>query len=256
MFKWARIGLYVGILFLYIPILFLIAFSFNESEYPGVWTGFSLKWYKTLFANKQLFRCLLNSFKIATIAATLSVFLGTVAALRVIKTRKNFIKNLLLTPLATPEVIVGFSLLLFIVAIRKLIGWPRYYGIQTIIIGHIALTIGYVLMIVHSRLKEFDVHLEEAALNLGATPFQTFYYITFPIIMPALLSGWLLSFALSLDDVVLSGFLSGPGATTLPMLVFSSVRMGITPELNALATLIILSVSFLAIIFAILIRKK
>ena len=255
MHKLGRFGLFIGIIFLYMPILFLMIFSFNQASFPGVWTGFSLQWYKDLFSNKQVFLCLLNSFKIATISASLSVLLGTLAAIRVVKSKKSFIKNLLLTPLATPEIIVGFSLLLSIVTFKKLIGWPKY-GIQTIIIGHVTLTIGYVLMIIHARLKDFDVHLEEAALILGATPYQAFIYITLPIIMPSLISGWLLSFALSLDDVVLASFLSGPGATTLPMLVFSQLRMGITPELNALATMIILVVSCFALFFAFLLKKR
>jgi putrescine transport system permease protein len=254
--KLGKIGLWVGLVFLYTPIFFLIVFSFNEASYPGIWTGFSLRWYKTLFSNQQVFHCLINSFKIATISAFISVFLGTIAAIRIVKSRLRFIKTLLLTPLATPEIIVGFSLLLLIVAMRKIIGWPQYYGVQTIIIGHVTLTIGYVIMIVLSRLKDFDTHLEEAALNLGATPLQTFYYITLPIIMPSLFSAWLLSFALSLDDVVLASFLSGPGATTLPMLIFSNLRMGITPELNALASMIILVISSIVILISLVFRKK
>lgn len=249
-------GLWTGLVFLYAPIFFLVIFSFNEATYPGVWTGFSLKWYQTLFANKQAFNCLINSIKIATVSATLAMVLGTMAAIRIVKAQQRFLQNLLLMPLATPEVIVGFSLLLCIVAMRKTIGWPHHYGMPTIIIGHVTLALGYVLTIVSARLKDFDHHLEEAALNLGATPVQTFFYITLPIIAPALASSWLLSFALSLDDVVLASFLSGPGATTLPMLVFSNLRMGITPELNALASMIILVVSFLAMMFAFVFRRR
>ena len=255
MLKIGRAGLIIGIIFLYLPMIFLVVFSFNRETFPGVWTGFSLQWYKALFSNKQVMLCLFNSLKIATISACFSVFLGTLTAIRIIKSKKTFLKNLLLTPLATPEIIVGFSLLLSIVTFKKITGWPKY-GAQTIILGHVTLTIGYVLMIVHARLKDFDTHLEEAALILGATPYQAFLYITLPIIRPALLSGWLLSFALSLDDVILASFLSGPGATTLPMLVFSQLRLGITPELNALATMIIFAVSCVSLVLFCLLKPK
>ncbi|USO02051.1 MAG: ABC transporter permease [Alphaproteobacteria bacterium] len=250
MHKILKLGLWIGIIFLYFPILLLILFSFNEAHYPVVWTGFSLKWYQQLFSDKQLFHCLINSLKIATISATISTILGTLAAINIVKSRKNLLKHLLMMPLSTPEVIIGLSLLLFIVGIRKITGGPTY-GMQTIIMGHITLTVGYTLVIIHARLKTFDAHLEEAASNLGATPLQTFYYVTLPIIMPALASGWFLSFALSLDDVVLASFLSGPGVTTLPMLVFSSIRMGITPKLNALATIITACVLLAVVIFSV-----
>lgn len=255
--KFGFVSLCLGYTFLYAPILFLVIFSFNESQYPGIWTGFSLKWYRMLFGNVYLFNSIINSFKIATIAATIAVTLGTLAAISLLRTKKKYLGYLFVMPLATPEVITGFSLLLLFVAFKSLIGWPNCQGMTGIIIAHTTLAIGYVLMIVQSRLKEFDIHLEEAALDLGASPLQVFFQITFPIIMPALLSGWLLSFALSLDDVVLASFLAGPGSTTLPLLIFSNLRMGVTPEINALATLIILSISFIITILAgIFLRKN
>lgn len=233
----------LGYSFLYLPIILLIVFSFNESRVVNVWQGFSTKWYQVLFQNEQLLNAMWVSLKIATISASLSVVLGTLAAVSIIrlgKFRGKAIFGILTTaPLVMPEVITGLALLLLFVALEQTLGWPEGRGVSTIAIAHTTLCMAYVTVVVRARLMDVDTSLEEAALDLGAKPLKVFMTITLPLISPALISGWLLAFALSLDDLVIASFVAGPGSSTLPMVIFSSIRFGISPQINALATLII-----------------
>lgn len=233
----------VGFAFLYIPILSLIVFSFNESKLVTVWSGFSFKWYGALLDDDELLQAAWLSLKIGLLTATASIVIGTWAGFVMARFGRfkgfTLFTGMINAPLVIPEVIQGISLLLLFVALEQLIGFPKGRGMLTIWIGHVMLCISYVAIIVQSRLKEMNRSIEEAALDLGATPLKVFFVITVPLISQAILSGWLLSFTLSIDDLVLSAFLSGPGSTTLPLVVFSRVRLGLNPEMNALATLFI-----------------
>jgi putrescine transport system permease protein len=240
-------ALILGYAFLYLPIALLVAFSFNDSRLVTVWSGFSLRWYVALWNNERLVEAALLSLRIAAIAATGATILGTLAGfalarLRAFPARKLF-AGMVAAPLVMPEVITGLSLLLLFVALDQAIGWPAGRGADTVAIAHTTFATAYVAVVVRSRLADFDTTLEEAALDLGARPWKVFFVITLPIIAPALVSGWLLAFTLSLDDLVIASFVSGPGATTLPMVVFSSLRLGLTPELNALASIMLLAVA-------------
>ena len=235
-----------GFAFLYVPILILILFSFNNSAIMSVWGGFSLRWYEELFNNEQIIEASLLSLRIAAISATFATILGTMAGL-VISQVRNFRGRLLFSgllgaPLVMPEVITGLSLLLFFVSLQELVGWPGSRGASTITLAHITFSMAYVAVIIQSRLTDMDHSLGQAALDLGAKPHQVLIDITIPIIAPAMISGWLLSFTLSLDDLVLASFTSGAGASTLPMVIFSKIKLGVTPDVNALATMIILIV--------------
>jgi putrescine transport system permease protein len=233
----------LGFVFLYVPILSLVIFSFNESKLVTVWSGFSTRWYAALLDDDELLQAAWLSLKIALMTATASVVIGTWAGYVMARFGRfkgfTLFTGMINAPLVIPEVIQGISLLLLFVAMQQLLGWPKGRGMLTIWIGHVMLCISYVAIIVQSRLKEMNRSIEEAALDLGATPFKVFFVITIPLISQAILSGWLLSFTLSIDDLVLSAFLSGPGSTTLPLVVFSRVRLGLNPEMNALATLFI-----------------
>ena len=236
-----------GFAFLYIPILSLIVFSFNESKLVTVWAGFSTKWYGALLQNEQILGAAWLSVRIAFMNATVAVCLGTLAGF-VLARMGRFRGRLLLTgmttaPLVMPEVITGLSLLLLFVALESMIGWPQGRGVTTITIAHITFSMAYVAVIIQSRLSSVDESVEEAAQDLGARPAKVFFIITLPIISPALVSGWLLAFTMSLDDLVIASFVSGPGSSTLPMVVFSKVRLGVSPEINALATIIVLLVA-------------
>ena len=248
----SKTWLIIGFGFLYLPMLILMVYSFNESKLVTVWGGFSTKWYGQLFKNEQMLDAVLMSLKIAAASASMAVVLGTMAAILLVRYRKfkgkTLFTGMITAPLVMPEVITGLSLLLLFVSMAQLIGWPAERGALTIWIAHSTFNMAYVAVVVSSRLKEMDESLEEAAMDLGANKLKVFFLVTLPIIAPALFSGWLLAFTLSLDDLVIASFVSGPGATTLPMLVFSSVRMGITPEINALATLLILSISFITLL--------
>lgn len=232
-----------GFLFLYIPIISLVVYSFNESKLVTVWSGFSLKWYGALLHDDELLGAAWLSLKIGLLTACASVVIGTWSGFVLARFGRfrgfTLFTGMINAPLVIPEVIQGISLLLLFVALEQMFGWPKGRGMLTIWIGHVMLCVSYVAIIVQSRVKELDRSLEEAALDLGATPFKVFFVITLPLISQALLSGWLLSFTLSIDDLVLSAFLSGPGSTTLPLVVFSRVRLGLNPEMNALATLFI-----------------
>lgn len=240
---------FLGYVFLYAPILVLVIYSFNASSLVSVWSGFSLKWYHSLFKNESLLQALFASFEIAAMSATLATFLGTMASISMVRYKRfrgrTLFSSLLSSPLMMPDIITGLGLLLFFVSLSHVVGWPEHRGLATVTIAHTTLGVAYVYLIVKARLKEFDRSLEEAALDLGAKPLNTFFSVTLPIISPSLLAGWLLSFALSLDDLVLASFLSGPGATTLPMVIFSSLRLGLSPEINALGTLLIAFIALL-----------
>ena len=237
----------LGFLFLYIPIISLVVYSFNESKLVTVWSGFSLKWYAALLQDDELLSAAWLSLKIGLMTAFASVVIGTWAGFVMARFGRfkgfTLFTGMINAPLVIPEVIQGISLLLLFVALEQMLGWPKGRGIVTIWIGHVMLCVSYVAIIVQSRVKEMNKSLEEAALDLGATPLKVFFVITLPLISQALLSGWLLSFTLSIDDLVLSAFLSGPGSTTLPLVVFSRVRLGLNPEMNALATLFISAVT-------------
>lgn len=233
----------LGFSFLYAPIVSLVIFSFNESRLVTVWSGFSTKWYGELFNDPQLLGAAWLSLQIAAIAATIALVLGTLAAIALVRFRRfrgrTLFSGMVSAPLVMPDVITGLALLLLFVAMESLLGWPQGRGMLTIVIAHATFCTAYVCVVVQSRLSDFDRSLEEAAMDLGASPLRTFFDITLPIIAPALISGWLLGFTLSLDDLVIASFVSGPGSSTLPMVIFSKVRLGVSPDVNALATIII-----------------
>jgi len=232
-----------GFAFLYIPILLVVIYSFNDSRLVTIWGGWSIRWYIELFNNDNILDAALLSFRIAAVSATFATMMGTLAGIVLTRIRqfrgRLLFTGMIASPLVMPEVITGLSLLLFFVSLQQLIGWPGQRGVNTITIAHITFSMAYVAVIIQSRLTDMDESIEEAALDLGAKPIRVLWDITLPIIFPAMISGWLLSFTLSLDDLVIASFVSGPGATTLPMLIFSKVRLGIAPDINALATILI-----------------
>lgn len=221
--------------------------SFNDSRIVSIWGGFSFRWYFALLENEKIIEATLLSLRIAFISATIATVMGTLAGLALTRMGRFrgrvLFTGMIAAPLAMPEVITGLSLLLLFVTLHDLIGWPGERGATTIMIGHITFAMAYVAVIVQSRLMSMDESLEEAAMDLGGTPFRVTFDITLPLIVPAMLSGWLLAFTLSLDDLVIASFVSGPGASTLPMWIYSKIRLGVTPDINALATVIILVVS-------------
>ena len=236
-----------GYAFLYLPILVLMVYSFNDSRLATVWGGFSTRWYSALLQNDQILDAALLSLQIAVVSATLATVLGTLAALglnRMGRYRgRTLFTGMIAAPLVMPEVITGLSLLLLFVSLQELTGWPGSRGANTITIAHITFSMAYVAVIVQSRLAAMDHALEEAAMDLGGRPFAVTRDITLPLISPAMAAGWLLAFTLSLDDLVIASFTAGAGASTLPMVIFSKVKLGVTPEINALATIIIAIVS-------------
>ncbi len=246
-FSFSSFMLVAGLLFIYLPMLILVIYSFNESKLVTVWGGWSIKWYVGLLDNTQLMGSVARSLEIACYTAVAAVALGTLAAF-VLTRISNFkgrtlFGGLVTAPLVMPEVITGLSLLLLFVAMAQMIGWPQERGIVTIWIAHTTFCAAYVAVVVSARLRELDLSIEEAAMDLGARPWKVFFLITIPMIAPSLAAGGMMSFALSLDDLVLASFVSGPGSTTLPMEVFSAVRLGVKPEINAVASLILLAVS-------------
>jgi putrescine transport system permease protein len=238
----------LGFAFLYLPILLVVLFSFNDNRLVTVWSGFSLRWYGELIQNERILSAARLSIVVAAVSATIAAVLGTLAALVLVRFgrfRGRLVFGAMLgAPLVMPEVITGLSLLLLFVALDAATGWPGERGLATIIIAHATFATAYVAVIVRARLAEIDRSLEEAAADLGATPLTIFRCITLPLIFPALVAGWLLAFTLSLDDLVIATFVTGPGATTLPMLIFSSMRLGLSPQINALASILI----FIAIV--------
>ncbi|MCW8278211.1 ABC transporter permease subunit [Pseudomonas sp. PCH199] len=246
-FGFSKMMLVFGLSFIYLPMLILVIYSFNASKLVTVWGGWSFKWYAGLLDNTQLMGSVGRSLEIACYTAVAAVALGTLAAFvltRVTRFKgRTLFGGLVTAPLVMPEVITGLSLLLLFVAMAQLIGWPMERGIVTIWIAHTTFCAAYVAVVVSARLRELDLSIEEAAMDLGAKPFKVFFLITIPMIAPSLAAGGMMSFALSLDDLVLASFVSGPGSTTLPMEVFSAVRLGVKPEINAVASLILLAVS-------------
>lgn len=236
-----------GYAFLYIPILSVIVYSFNDSRLVTLWGGFSLRWYRSLAQDSDILAAAMLSLQIAVISATAATALGTLAGLALNRlgrfNGRTLLTGMITSPLVMPEIITGIALLFLFISMGHWIGWPAQRGATTITLSHITFSMAYVAVVVRSRLGSLDPSLEEAAMDLGGRPLRVFFDITVPMIAPAMLSGWLLAFTLSLDDVVISSFVSGPGSTTLPMLIFSKVRLGVTPDINALATVIIVLVS-------------
>ncbi|WP_411037021.1 ABC transporter permease subunit [Shinella sp. BYT-45] len=257
MSTWSRFNIasvVLGFAFLYLPIVLLVVFSFNESKLVTVWAGFSTKWYVSLFNNQGLIDAAWVTIRVALVSASVATALGTMAALALVRyTRfrgRLLFSGMVYAPLVMPEVITGLSLLLLFVAI----GFDR--GFWTVTLAHITFSMCFVTVVVQSRLLSFDRSIEEAAMDLGATPVKTFFEVTLPIIAPAVLSGWMLALTLSLDDLVIASFTSGPGATTLPMKIYSQVRLGVTPEINAACTLLIGLVAVGVVIASIMTKRR
>ncbi len=256
MTRWSSfniISIIVGFAFLYVPILLLVIYSFNESKLVTVWAGFSTKWYAQLLHNQAIIDAAWVTLRVAFLSASFATILGTMAAISLVRyTRfrgRVLFSGMVFAPLVMPEVITGLSLLLLFVAI----GFDR--GFWTLTVAHITFTMCFVAVVVQSRLISFDRSMEEAAMDLGATPLGTFFQVTLPVIAPAVFSGWVLAFTLSMDDLVISNFTSGPGATTLPMKIYSQVRLGVTPEINAVSTILI-SVVTIGVIAASIITRR
>jgi putrescine transport system permease protein len=245
--RWFGRGwLSAGFLFLYLPIVALVVYSFNDSPIPNLWRGFTFKWYVALANDRELLSGLWLSLKIAFLTACGSVVLGTLAAFTLVKYRRfrgrTLFSGMVNAPLVMPEVVVGLSLLLMMVTVQRALGFPER-GLFTIWLGHLLLGMAYATVVIQSRLQAMPPQLEEAAMDLGARPHQVFWLVTLPMIAQSLVSAWLLTFTLSLDDVVLSAFLSGPGSTTMPLVIFSRARLGLNPSVNAIATVIIVIVA-------------
>ncbi|WP_309682314.1 CcmD family protein [Polaromonas sp.] len=257
--NFGRLWMGLVYLFLYIPLFFLIVFSFNSTRQDGVFTGFSLRWYQALLADSRLVEGFTLSLKVALITGTLSVVLGCFAAFVLVRylrfTGRTLFYGLVNAPLVMPEVIIGLSLLLLMVAVQRTLGWPDR-GFITIVSGHTLLGMAYATVVIQSRLGEVDRSLEEAAMDLGCRPVQVFFLVTLPNIAPALVSAWLLTFTLSFDDVVISEFLSGPGVTTLPQVIFSYARRGVNPSIYAAATLLIAAVSLGIIAYSVFMLRR
>lgn len=248
-----------GFAFFYIPILSMMVYSFNASRLATVWGGFSTKWYVSLFSNKQVIEALLLSLKIALVSASVATVIGTMAGIVLARfTRfrgRTFFSGLVIAPLIMPEVITGISLLLFFIMMADWIGWPGARGFTTITLAHITFSAVFVTTIVQARMVQSDRAIEEAAMDLGSRPWQVMFDVTLPVIFPAILSGWLLAFTISLDDVVITAFTTGPGSTTLPLLIWSKVKLGVTPDVNALATLMVLAVGIGVVAAAIIMNR-
>ena len=255
----SRLWLLMVYLFLYIPLLFLVVFSFNSTRQDGIFTGFSLRWYEALLADSRLVDGFFLSLKVALLSGTLSVVLGTFAAFVLVRYLRfggrTLFYGLVNAPLVMPEVITGLSLLLLMVFVQRLIGWPDR-GFITIVVGHTLVGMAYATVVIQSRLSEVDRSIEEAAMDLGCGPMQVFFLVTLPSIAPALISSWLLGFTLSFDDVVISEFLSGPGVTTLPQVIFSYARRGVNPSIYAAATLLIAAVSLGIVVYSVFMLRR
>jgi len=238
-------ALIFGYAFFYVPIASMIFYSFNKSRLATVWGGFSTEWYGKLLDNQQVLDAAWLSLRIAFVSATIATILGTMAGMALARFAgfrgRTLFSGLVSAPLVMPEVITGISLVLFFIALNGMIGWPTR-GFTTITLAHITFSLSYVTVVVQSRLASMDRAVEEAAMDLGSKPLRVLFDVTLPIIAPAIIAGWLLSFTLSLDDVVITAFTNGPGTTTLPLYIFSKVRLGVTPDMNALATIIVVLV--------------
>lgn len=252
-------ALVFGYAFLYIPIILLIIYSFNESRLVTIWAGFSTKWYGVLLTNDKILNAAWLSLKIATTTATGAVVLGTLAAIMLVRFgrfrgRKPF-ELMVTVPLIMPDVITGLALLLLFVALEQSFGWPAGRGVTTISIAHLTIAMAYVTVVVRARLTQMDISIEEAAMDLGARPLKVFFLITLPSIAPSLVAGWFLAFTLSLDDLVMTSFVSGPGSSTLPMEIYASVRLGVSPQINALATIVVVLVTCAIVISGLIMRR-
>jgi putrescine transport system permease protein len=249
-----------GYALLYVPIISVVIYSFNDSRLVTLWGGFSLRWYAGLLSDDELLSAALLSLQIAVVSATFATALGALVALalhRVGRLRGRLLLSGMITaPLVMPEIITGLSLLFLFISMADLIGWPASRGATTITIAHVTFAMAYVVVVVRSRLAAMDESLEEAAMDLGGRPVAVFFDITVPMLLPALISGWLLAFTLSLDDLVISSFVSGPGATTLPMFIFAKVRLGVTPDINAITTIIIALVAVTVATAAVLSSRR
>lgn len=248
-----------GFAFFYVPILSMIFFSFNRSRLATVWGGFSTQWYGKLFQNDQIMNAVMLSVKIALTSATLATILGTMAGIALARFRKfrgrTMFSGLVTAPLIMPEVITGISMLMLFLMMAQWIGWPSSRGFTTVTIAHITFSMTYVTTIVQSRLSSMDIAIEEAAMDLGARPWRVLTDVTLPVISPAIMAGWLLAFTISIDDVVITYFTTGPGGTTLPILIWSKVKLGVTPDVNALATIIITIVGLGVVAAGILMQR-
>ncbi len=250
-----------GLAFLYIPIFLLIAYSFNDSRLVAVWGGFSTRWYGVLFESEEIWEAVGLSLQVATVNACFATILGTLAGIALVRfgrfRGRTLFTGMITAPLVMPEVITGLSLLLLFITLKEVIGWPDQRGFTTITIAHITFSMAYVAVIIQSRLAGMQQDLEEAAEDLGARPFRVLIDITLPLLAPGMLAGWLLAFTLSLDDLIIASFVSGPGAVTLPVLIFSRIKVGLRPDINALATIIILVVAIcVAIAFWLMLRQQ
>lgn len=248
-----------GFAFFYIPILSMIVYSFNESRLATVWGGFSTKWYISLLSNRQVIAALLLSLKIAVLSATFATILGTMAGIALARFRKFrgrvLFSGLVTAPLIMPEVITGISSLMFFILMAEWVGWPATRGFTTVTLAHITFSMVFVTTVVQARMLQSDRAIEEAAMDLGSRPWQVLFDVTLPVISPAILSGWLLAFTISLDDVVITSFTTGPGSTTLPLLIWSKVKLGVTPDINALATLMVVTVGIGVILAGIIMNR-
>ena len=251
--------LFIGFAFFYIPIFSMIFFSFNKSRLATVWGGFSTEWYWKLFANKQVINAAILSLEIALVSATIATILGTMAGIALARFKRfrgrTLFSGFVTAPLIMPEVITGISMLMLFILMGQYVGWPGKRGFTTVTIAHITFSLTFVTTIVQSRLSSMDISIEEAAMDLGSKPWQVLKDVTLPIIAPAITSGWLLAFTISLDDVVITNFTTGPGATTLPILIWSKVKLGVTPDINALASLVIVIVGICVGIAGILMNR-
>lgn len=249
-----------GYAFLYIPIAILVLYSFNDSQLVTVWGGFSTRWYGELMGNDALLGAAWLSLRIAVVSATLATAMGLVTGLLLARAQRGFAPRIVAGAvgalLVMPDILLGVAFLLLFVTLQQWIGWPDGRGATTVTLAHMTFTIAYVAIIVRARMTQLDPYIEEAAQDLGATPAKAFLLVTVPQLTPALLSGWLLAFTLSLDDLVVASFASGPGASTLPMVVYSSVRLGVTPEINALATLLVGAVTLGVLIAGLWMRRR
>lgn len=259
--RFLTIMLSLGLAFFYIPLFLLVIYSFNHSKLVPVWGGWSTRWYKVLFfESPEVWSAVGLSLRIAFVNATFATMLGTLAALAMVRfgrfKGRTLFGGMLVAPLVMPEVITGLSLLVFFISLQELIGWPAERGFTTITIAHITFSMAFVAVTVQARLTGMGQDLEEAAADLGAKPFKVLTAITIPRLAPALVSGWLLAFTLSLDDLVIASFVTGPGANTLPILIFSRIRLGLRPDINALATIIILVVALCVAIAALIMYRQ
>lgn len=248
-----------GYAFLYVPLVLVVVYSFNNSRIATIWGGFSTRWYGELWRNEQILDAALLSLRIALTSATFATLFGTMAGLVLARfgrfKGRTLFSGMISSPMVMPEVITGLSLLLLFVTLQQITGWPGQRGFTTITIAHTTFSMAYVAVIVQSRLMSMDESLEEAAMDLGGRPLRVVFDITLPLIAPAMVAGWLLAFTLSLDDLVIASFVSGPGSSTLPMYIFSKVKLGVSPDINALATLIIVAVSIGVLIAWVVARR-